>query len=120
MRLGDYLAAIVVAAEKRVPSPATAVEAGLAAKRVNGGPKPLVTIDIAAPNDVPVQVFAEGPHASWALPIPKPVQGAPAGHRRFSMELDGLPPGVDPKSRFDLIFTVIKGTRSLEVVSHLD
>ncbi|MFN3657547.1 MAG: protein-disulfide reductase DsbD domain-containing protein [Pseudolabrys sp.] len=108
------------AAEARVPSPATAAEAGLVLRRIAGGTKPQVTVDVAAPGDAPVQVFVEGPTADWALPIPKPVQGAPAGHRQFTFELDGLPPGIDPKSRFDLRVTVLKGTRAQEVVAHLD
>ncbi len=112
--------AALTAAEKRVPAPATAAEAGLIARRVNGGPKPLVMVDVAAPDNVPVQLFVEGPSGDWALPIPKPAQGAPAGRRHFGFELDGLPPGVDPKSRFDLIFTVVKGDRAFEVATHLD
>jgi DsbC/DsbD-like thiol-disulfide interchange protein len=112
--------ATLTAAEKRVPSPATAAEVGLIARRVNGGPKPLVMVDIAAPDNVPVQVFVEGPSGEWALPIPKPAQGAPAGRRHFGFELDGLPPGVDPKGPFELTFTLVEGDRAIEIKTHLD
>jgi DsbC/DsbD-like thiol-disulfide interchange protein len=107
-------------AEAQVPTPATAAEIGLTARRVNNGLKPLVFVDLAAPADTPVALFVEGPSREWALPIPQPAQGAPAGRRHFGFELDGLPPGVDPKAPFELTFTVVEGDRALEVKTHLD
>jgi DsbC/DsbD-like thiol-disulfide interchange protein len=108
------------AAEARVPKEAKAADIGLTAHRVNGGPKPLVFVDVAAPGNDAVELFVEGPTTEWALPIPKPAQGAPAGHRHFGFELDGLPPGVDPKGPFELTFTVVQGNRPVEVKTHLD
>jgi DsbC/DsbD-like thiol-disulfide interchange protein len=113
--------AAVKAAEARVPKHVSDAAAGLTAKRVTGGAKPLVMVDLPAPANAPVSVFVEGPTADWALPIPKPAQGAPAGHRHFSFELDGLPPGVDPnKGPFDLTFTVVEGQQAYEVTTRLD
>jgi hypothetical protein len=54
------------------------------------------------------------------LPIPKPAPGAPAGHRHFSFELDGLPPGASPTGSYDLTFTIVEGGRAMEVTTHLD
>jgi len=48
------------------------------------------------------------------------VQNAPAGRAQFTFELDGLPPGTDPKGKFELTFTVVTGERAVEVKSHLD
>jgi DsbC/DsbD-like thiol-disulfide interchange protein len=110
----------LAAAEGRVPKQVTAAQAGLTARRVNSGPKPLVTVDLGAPTSQPVELFVEGPTPQWALPIPKPVQAAPAGRAQFSFELDGLPPGVDPKGQLDLTFTVVTGERAIEVKTHLD
>jgi len=87
---------------------------------VNDAAKPLIMVDIKAPTGAPFDVFVEGPTPDWALPIPKRAAGAPAGHQYFGFELDGLPPGVDPKGHFDLTFTVVEGERALEVKSHLD
>jgi len=113
--------AAVKAAAARVPKRVSESTAGLTAKRVAGGAKPLVMVDLPAPANVPVSVFVEGPSAEWALPIPKPAQGAPAGHRHFSFELDGLPPGVDPnKGPFELTFTVVEGPQAYEVTTRLD
>ena len=113
--------AAVKAAFARVPQRVDAAASGLTAKRVGGGAKPLVMLDLPAPANVPVSVFVEGPTAEWALPIPKAAQGAPAGRRHFSFELDGLPPGVDPnKGPFDLTFTVVEGQRAYEVTTRLD
>jgi hypothetical protein len=54
------------------------------------------------------------------LPVPTPEQGAPAGHRHFSFELDGLPSGVDPKAPIDLKLTLVAGSEAIEVTTHLD
>ena len=103
-----------------MPKPVTAAEAGLSVRRVNNAPKPLIAVDFAAGAGSPVELFVEGPSPEWALPIPKPAQGAPAGRRRFDFELDGLPPGVDPKGHFELTFTLVEGDRAIEVKTHLD
>jgi DsbC/DsbD-like thiol-disulfide interchange protein len=112
--------ATLSAAEARVPRPVSAEQAGLTVRRVNDAAKPLVMVGLKAPGGAPVQLFVEGPTPEWALPIPKPAPGAAAGHRQFGFELDGLPPGVDPKGHFELTFTVVEGERALEVKSHLD
>jgi DsbC/DsbD-like thiol-disulfide interchange protein len=110
----------LAAAEARVPKQATAAQAGLTARRVTTGTKPLVTVDVVAPAGQPVQLFAEGPTPQWALPIPKPIKPAPPGRAQFSFELDGSPPGVDRKSPLDLTFTVVTGERAVEVKTRLD
>ena len=113
--------AALAAAEARVPQPVSAAAAGLTAKRANDDKrKPLVFVDLAAPTGEKVELFVEGPTAEWSLPIPKPAQGAPPGHQYFGFELDGLPPGVDPKAPFELTFTIVKGDRATEVKTHLD
>jgi hypothetical protein len=113
--------AALIAAEAHVPKPIAAAEAGLTARRANDDKrKPLVFVDLAAPTGQPVELFVEGPSAEWALPIPKPAPGAPPGHAHFGFELDGLPPGVDPKGPFELTFTIVKGDRATEVKTHLD
>ena len=117
---GSSRDASLIVAEARVPIPATAAEIGLIAHRVNSGLKPLVFVDLAAPSDKPLAIFVEGPSREWALPIPQPAQGAPAGRRHFGFELDGLPPGVDPKAPFELTFTVVEGDRAVEVKTRLD
>ncbi len=113
--------AALSAAEARVPQPVSAAEAGLTARRANNAErKPLVFVDLAAPAGQPVELFVEGPTAEWALPIPKPAPGAPAGHQHFAFELDGLPPGIDLKGPFELTFTIVRGGRATEVKTHLD
>lgn len=112
--------AILAAAEVRVPKPRSAEQSELTVRRVNNAAKPLVMVDLKAAAGTPVQLFVEGPTAEWALPIPKPAPGAPEGHRQFGFELDGLPPGVDPKGQFDLTFTVVEGEQAYEIKTHLD
>ncbi len=112
--------AALIASEARVPKPATAADIGLIARRVNTGLKPLVFVDLAVPSERSVDLFVEGPSQEWALPIPQPAQGAPTGRRHFGFELDGLPPGVDPKAPFELTFTVVEGDSAVEVKTHLD
>lgn len=110
----------LTAAEERVPKSVSAAEAGLSVRRVNDAPKPLIAVDLKALAANPIGIFVEGPTPEWALPIPKPAQGAPAGRRHFGFELDGLPPGISPKGPFELTFTVVEGDRAIEVKTHLD
>jgi len=112
--------ATLSAAEARVPAKVSAAQIGLTTRRVNNAFKPLVMVDLKAPPGTPVDIFVEGPTPDWALPIPKPAPGAPEGHQQFGFELDGLPPGVDPKGQFVLTFTVLEGARVIEVATHLD
>jgi DsbC/DsbD-like thiol-disulfide interchange protein len=117
---GSAQDALLRDAEARVPQKVSAAQAGLTVRRVNNAAKPLVMVDLKTPASTPVDIFVEGPMPEWALPIPKPAPGAPDGHRQFGFELDGLPPGVDPKGQFDLTFTVVEGGRAIEVATHLD
>src|SRR5690606_26904347 len=110
----------LAAADARVPNRVSPAAIGLSARRVTGNPKPLVYLDIAVADDGPVEVFVEGPGRDWALPIPKPAQGAPKGRRHFGFEFDGLPPGVDPMGHYDLTFTVVTPARAFETTSRLD
>ena len=64
-------------------------------------------------------LFAEGPTAQWALPLPEPVAGAPAGLQRFAFELDGLPPG-EKADGATLRLTAVSGDKAIEVAFRLD
>jgi DsbC/DsbD-like thiol-disulfide interchange protein len=111
----------LAAAEAKVPQPVSAAEAGLTAQIVSDDKrKPLVYVDLSAPSGQTVELFVEGPTPEWALPIPKPAQGEPVGRHHFGFELDGLPPGVNPKGPFELTFTIVTGGHATEVKTHLD
>jgi DsbC/DsbD-like thiol-disulfide interchange protein len=111
------------AAEQRVPKPAAVGNDGVpsirAVRREAGPSKPRVTVDVAAPAGAPLALFAEGPTAQWALPLPEPVAGAPAGLQRFAFELDGLPPGENA-SGATLRLTAVSGDKAVEVGFRLD
>jgi DsbC/DsbD-like thiol-disulfide interchange protein len=112
--------ATLQAAEARVPKPVAPKDLALSIRRVNDGAKPVVMVDLKSPDGKPAQLFVEGPTPEWALPVPKPAPGAPQGHRQFAFQLDGLPPGVDPKGHFELTFTLVEGDRAYETKAHLD
>ena len=76
-----------------------------------------IFVDVAAPGAV--ELFAEGPAADWALPVPVPVEGAPAGQQRFVFELDGLPPNTRPDGA-TLALTAVSGGQAIEVPYRLD
>ena len=99
-----------------VPTKETAAAAGLTVKR--DGNTAVVTLP--APADRSVTIFAEGPTKDWALPIPKPLDNAPAGQRAFRFKLEGQPPGADVAKPIDLTFTVVEGGRAFEVTTRLD
>jgi hypothetical protein len=71
---------------------------------------------------VPIDLFVEGPTPDWALPLPEPkdmASGGPAAMRRFSFDLDGLPPGAHAAGA-TLTFTAVSPTDAIEVQAHLD
>jgi DsbC/DsbD-like thiol-disulfide interchange protein len=116
------LDAALATAEAAVPKPARLGEsAPLAVRTVRreaGGEHPRIIVDVAAPQE-PIELFAEGPTPDWALPVPAPVDGAPAGLHRFAFTLDGLPPGARADGAA-LTFTLVSGTSAIEVATHLD
>lgn len=111
------------AAEARVPQAAkigdNSTPSIRAVRREATSGKPKIFVDVAAPAGAPVTLFAEGPTAQWALPLPEPVAGAPAGQQRFAFELDGLPPGEKPDGAV-LRLTAIAGDKAIEAVFRLD
>ena len=76
-----------------------------------------ILVDVAAPGAI--ELFAEGPAADWALPVPAPIEGAPAGQQRFAFELDGLPPNTKPDGAI-LTLTAVSGGQAIEVPYRLD
>jgi hypothetical protein len=79
----------------------------------------LITVDVAFPAGAPVDLFAEGPTQDWALPVPSPIAGAPAGQQRFTFELDGFPPNTKPDGA-TLTLTAVAGEQAIEVRYRLD
>jgi DsbC/DsbD-like thiol-disulfide interchange protein len=112
-------------AEQRVPKrTALGATAGnalavLSVHREPGEPHERVTVEVAAPPGAPLELFAEGPTAEWALPLPEPVGPAQAPTRRFTFDLDGLPPGAQAKGA-TLTLTAVSGDDAIEVPDHLD
>jgi len=82
------------------------------------GPKNVV-VDVVTPDSRNVNLFVEGPTPDWALPIPEPVKESPAGVKRFSFELDGLPPGAKPDGAA-LKFTLVGPDKAYEFNTNLD
>jgi DsbC/DsbD-like thiol-disulfide interchange protein len=85
----------LAAALDSVPVPATIGDpnpVSIRAVERNGDKE--VLVDVVAPADSKVSLFAEGPTPDWALPVPKQLPGSPPGIRRFSFLLEGLPPGA--------------------------
>ena len=116
--------ATLIAAEARVPRHATlggSAGGSLAirsAHREEAGARKRVVVEVAAPTGTAVDLFAEGPTPNWALPLPEP-SGGGKETRRFTFDLDGLPPGA----HFDgatLTLTATSSDDAIEVPVHLD
>ncbi|MFK4512523.1 cytochrome C biogenesis protein [Bradyrhizobium daqingense] len=82
------------------------------------GPKNVV-VDVVTPDSRNVNLFVEGPTSEWALPIPAPVQHGSTDVKRFSFELDGLPPGAKPDGAA-LKFTLVGPEKSYEFNTNLE
>jgi DsbC/DsbD-like thiol-disulfide interchange protein len=115
--------AALLAAEARVPKKVALGEGATLAvrsvRRVDGAPHGRVVVDVAAPPGTDVALFAEGPSAEWALPVPSTIGGAPEGLKRFAFDLDGAPPGATYTGAA-IRLTAVAGDAAIEVVTHLD
>jgi len=90
----------------------------ISAHREPGGEHERVVVEVAAPKDAPLDLFVEGPTPDWSLPLPEP-SGSDGEQRRFTFDLDGLPPGASAKD-VTLTFTAVSGDDAIEVPIHLD
>jgi DsbC/DsbD-like thiol-disulfide interchange protein len=113
---------VLIAAETRVPRGvplgAGNILAIRSAHREGSGGHDRVVVDVAAPDGVPVDLFAEGPTPDWSLPLPELI-GSELGTRRFAFDLEGVP----PRARADgatLTFTAVSPDDAIEVVTQIE
>jgi len=78
-----------------------------------------VMVDVVAPDSSNINLYVEGPTPDWSLPIPAPVERSPPGVKRFSFELDGLPPDAKPDGAA-LKFTLVGPEKSYEFNTNLE
>src|SRR5690242_5681822 len=108
------------AALDTVPKPANVGDPNpLTIRDVKREGKSEVLVDVVTPDNRAVNLFVEGPTPDWGLPVPKPVEHSPPGVKRFSFQLDGVPPGVNPDGAA-LKLTLVGGDRSYEFNINLD
>ena len=97
-----------------VPKPANVGDPNpLTIRDVKREDKSEVIVDVVTPDARNVSLLVEGPTPDWGLPVPKPVEHSPPGVKRFSFQLEGVPPGVDPDGAA-LKFTLVGADRSYE------
>ena len=104
--LSEALNAVPKPASVGDPNPLTVLD-------VKRDGKTTVLVDVAAPDTNDLSLLVEGPTPDWALPVPKLVDHGPPGVKRFSFELDGLPPGTSADGAA-LKLTLIGGDRAYE------
>jgi DsbC/DsbD-like thiol-disulfide interchange protein len=111
------------AAEARVPKPTRVGDPGplsvRAVRREAASGKLKVVVDVAVPAGASVALLAEGPTPQWALPLPEPIAGAPAGLQRFTFDVDGMPPGENPEGA-TIRLTAVSGDKAVEALFRLD
>lgn len=108
-------AAAIAKVEARVPR-RVALGAGraLVIRTVRRDGSNRILVDVAAPDNLTVDLFAEGPTPEWSLPLPEMI-GTEPGVRRFAFKLDGLPPGGAA-----LTLTATSPEDAIEVIAHID
>jgi DsbC/DsbD-like thiol-disulfide interchange protein len=108
------------AALDTVPKPANVGDPNpLTIRDIKRDGKSSVLVDVVSPDAREVNLFVEGPTPDWALPVPTLLERGPAGIKRFSFELDGLPPGINPQGAA-LKLTLVGSDRSYEFNINLD
>ena len=107
------------AALDTVPKPATIGDPNpLTIRDVKREGKLGVVVDVTAPDAGEVNLFVEGPTPDWSLPVPKLLENGPAGVKRFTFDLEGLPPGANPDGAA-LKLTLVGSGRSYEFNTNL-
>ena len=108
------------AALDTVPKPATIGDPNpLTIRDIRRDGPAKVIVDVVTPDARDVNLFVEGPTPDWALPIPAPLEPSPPGVKRFSFDLDGLPPGAKPDGAA-LKFTLVGPEKSYEFNANLN
>jgi DsbC/DsbD-like thiol-disulfide interchange protein len=109
------------AALDTVPKPANVGDPNpLTIRDIKRAGQSTVLVDVVAPPESGnVNLFVEGPTPDWALPIPKLVEHSPPGVKRYTFELDGMPPDANPAGAA-LKLTLVNGERSYEFNINLD
>ena len=103
------------AALDTVPKPANVGDPNpLTIRDVKRDGKSTVLVDVVTPDTSKVNLFVEGPTPDWALPVPKLLEHGPPGVKRFTFELDGLPPGTNPDGAA-LKLTLVGGDTRLRI-----
>jgi DsbC/DsbD-like thiol-disulfide interchange protein len=103
-----------------VPKPASIGDPNpLTIRDVKREGKSTVLVDVISPADKPVNLFVEGPTPEWGLPVPKLLDHGPPGVKRFTFELDGIPPGTSADGAA-LKLTLVGSDRSYEFNINLD
>jgi DsbC/DsbD-like thiol-disulfide interchange protein len=111
---------VLFAALDTVPKPASVGDPNpLTIRDVKREGPSNVVVDVISPDAKPVSLFVEGPTPEWSLPVPKPVEHGPPGIKRFSFELDGMPPGANPEGAA-LKFTLVGSDRAYEFNINLE
>ena len=85
---------------------------GSAPRQRERAPSLCVFVDLAAPPGEPVRSFVEGPTRNGRCRSRAGAGRAAPGHQHFGFELDGLPPGVEPKGPFDIDASPVVGAVS--------
>lgn len=108
----------IAAARAKVPEPvalgAEGTPAILSARldREASPPRLVVEARVSTPM---ADLFVEGPDSHWALPLPQKT-ALPDGLARFTLPLEGVPPGADLK-RAPLTFTLSDTPRSVSTTT---
>jgi DsbC/DsbD-like thiol-disulfide interchange protein len=90
-------------------------------REATGGHERVVVV-VSAPDGAAVDLFVEGPTPDWALPLPEqasPTADDGPGKRRFTFDLDGVPPGAHAEGAM-LTLTAVSSTGAIEVEARLD
>jgi hypothetical protein len=109
-------------ADTRVPPTAPLGEnngLGVLSAELERGEAPRALVEVAVPAGKPFDLFAEGPTAGWALPLPKRIASGD-GRARFAVAIDGAPSDAAGPLPSSLRLTLVAGDDSVEVLAPLD
>lgn len=117
----EQASAVIEAAQALLPvrdRPGSGKELSIQSVKLERGAKPVIRVEVLAPQGQDIDLFAEGPSEDWFLPLPER-ESRQGGRAAYVIPVDGAPPGAPPVPQ-SIRLTLVSGGKAIEADVALD